>query len=478
MIMVRIGFSTLLLAGVLLGTQAKAEEVVIGDDKTSNLAISVYNSNLAFVREVRAVPLVQGENVFAFEGVAKELRPETVRIKADNISVMEQNYDFNLINQNNMLQEYVGKEVKTALFNPQTGQTVYDKAMLVNANFGQPVLQFSHGIEANFPGRVIFEQVPKHLRRKPTMVVTLKSPQGGMMPIQIAYLTRGITWKADYIADVKTDDTLALNGWITLTNNSGVDYRDALVQVMAGKVNVEEVARNYAAPMMTKGMGLSVMSSAESAMPEMEAMGAADYYLYTLPNRTTIKDMQSKQVILLSKDNVKFEKKYVQNSTLPMYRHVQVTDLQKVNPDIVFKVLNKPEHNLGLPLPAGTVRFYENDSKNNAQFLGESRLEQLAVGEDAELKLGKSFDISSKSRIVNVVSISKEISEVEAEITFKNGKSESVTVEFLQNFSSRFEILAESLKSQKKDSSTLKWEVSIPAKGETVLTFKVRLTNN
>lgn len=461
-----------------LASIAQADEVVVGSDKVSDMAISVYNNNLAFVKDAREVALEQGVNQIAFEGVAREMKPETVRIGADGVSVIEQNYDYNLLNPTNILQESVGKTVKTALYNQQTGQTTYDSAKILDASFGVPVLQFEYGIETAYPGRLIFENVPSHLRMKPTFVASLNNEAAATKRIEMAYLTGGVSWKADYTADVNGEDTLDLNGWITLNNNSGADYDNAAIQVIAGSVNQESFASTgYAVPMMAKaarGMVMENGAMMDTAMPAQEALG--DYYLYTLPMKATVKDKQSKQVSLLSQNGVKFEKTYKMQS--PLYITYQVSEnyFKKANPEIIFNLKNVKEDNLGTPLPSGIVRFYDKDSKGASQFLGESRINQLAIGEKAELKLGRSFDIFASGKIISSKKISEDVTDQEVEIEFNNAKDKAVKVEFLQNVGFIWKIMEESIPSTREQASTPKWVVDVPANGKATLKFKIRVS--
>lgn len=470
--------AALLMAGTLLSSTASAEmkENLIGKDKAINTSISIYNNNLAFVKDMRNVNLNKGDNLVAFEGVASQMRPETVRIAAPEIIVTEQNYDYNLLNQQNIMQEYVGKTVKTAVYNQETGQSTYSNAKVISSNFGQPVLEFDYGIETNFPGRVIFDEIPEKLRRDPTFVATIKSANAKEKQIEMAYLTGGVSWKADYIADITDENILNLNGWITLNNDSGTDYENANVQLIAGNVNME----SFIATKIVRGFGVKnmavesvAMDMAGAEMPVQEPMG--DYHLYTLPEATTIKDKQSKQVNLLSQNNVKFEKKYQLSSPSYIGFGIQKNEFKKANPDVMIKIVNVKKDNLGTPLPQGIVRFYDKDSKNQSQFMGESRIAQLAVGEKAELRLGKAFDIFAEGKIKSARRISEKVYETDAEVIINNAKDKEIEVEYMQNFGDNWEILSESIKSEKENSGTAKWIVKIPAGGKLTITYKVRI---
>lgn len=470
----------LVAAGLLMPASsalASDKEILLDNDKSVEMAISIYNNNLGFVKDVREVNLNKGSNSVAFIGVANRIKPETAMLSAAGVEVVEQDYNYNLLTPINIINESVGETVKTALYNQQTGQTTYDSAKIIDSNYGNPILQFSYGIETNFPGRIIFEKLPENLRAKPTLVVKMNSKDAGAKKLELAYLTSGISWKADYVAEIKTKDALTLNGWITLNNESGIDYNNALVQLIAGNVNQvsPEIAPRQMMFAARKAMAENaMMDTAAGASVSNEAF--ADYYLYTLPVKTTVKDKQSKQVSLFVKDDVKFSKEYKLTSPLYVGINMSGSEFEKANPEVMFKINNAKEAGLGLPMPSGTVRFYEEDSKQNMQFIGESQVPQLATGEKTELMLGKSFDISAKGKVANINKISKDIYEADVEITFKNAKTEQVIVNFEQNLNNTWQMLSESIKSEKKSANVAKWEVNVPANGEAVLKFKVRIT--
>ncbi len=455
--------------------QAADNDIVVDNDKTVDMAISIYNNNLAFVKDTREVNLDKGYNRTAFVGVASQIRPETAMLFGSGIKVIEQNYDYNLLTPQNILTESVGKTVKTALYNEKTGETVFDTAKIIESSYGVPILQFSYGIETNFPGRVIYESLPQNLRAKPTLVVDLENDKKSSKKLELAYLTNGVSWKADYIADITADDRLNINGWITLKNESGVDYKDARVQVIAGNIN--QVSAVSVMPRMMKAMGRAAMNvnydAVETASVTQESF--ADYYLYNLPIRTSINNNQSKQVSLITKENVKFEREYKLTSPLYLGLGMGENDFEKQNPDVIFKIENKAASNLGIPMPQGIMRFYENDSKGSLLFAGESNVQQTAVGEQMKLTTGKSFDIFAKGKVANVKSIAKDLTEADVEITLNNAKNEVVTVVFEQNFGGGWEIVSESIKGVKKSAHAMEWKVEVPAKGKTVLTYKVRL---
>lgn len=472
-------FLTLSLSGLLLSTSfafAAETEIKLDSDKNVGTALSIYNNNLAFVKDTRRINLDQGKSLIAFEGVASRIKPETAMLIGSGIMVLEQNYDYNLLTPVNILNESIGTTVKTAVTDPETGKDIFDSAEILNSNYGSPILKFSYGVETNFPGRIIYEKLPENLRTKPTLVINLNNAQSGNKDLELAYLTNGISWKADYIAEIDNKDKLNLNGWVTLKNESGTDYNNAKIQLIAGSIN--QVASNDMVPMprmmLAKAAGpQNFIAEDSAAMPAREAF--SDYYLYTLPQKATLKDQQSKQVSLMSKDAVKFTKEYRLASPLYLSLYNSSDEFTKQNPNVIFKLVNNKASNLGEPLPGGTVRLYEKDSSGNLQFIGESRLEHSAVDEKIDLETGKAFDIVAKGKITKNEVISKDMREISVEVTFDNAKTEKAAVVFEQSFGEGYSILSESQPSKNKNARTLEWNFEIDPQSSLKLTFNVRI---
>jgi len=474
--MTRSALYLLVAAGVAGAAAAEAKEIILDNSKNSDVAVSIYNNDLAFVRDRRAAELSVGMNSVAFKGVAEKIMPETAMLVGNRIKVIEQNYNYNLLTPVNIINESVGKTVKTALYNEKDGTTSFDEAKILDSNYGNPILQFSYGIETNFPGRLIFDSLPENLTSRPTLTAEVQAEAPGENKLELAYLTRGLSWKADYVAEITGEDNFNLNGWITLNNESGADYKNAQVQLVAGNVNVVSAVQVRPAMYAVKAMRNAEMAVADSVSGAAVQDALADYYIYTLPFKTTITDKQSKQVALMSKENVKFSREYRLSSPLYFWLKMRDSEFNRQNPEVVFKITNNAESHLGQPLPKGVVRFYEADKNNQLQFLGESHLNQLATGDDAELKIGQSFDLAVKGKVTSIKNIAKNMTEAEVEVKFNNSKDKAETVAFEQNFNNSWDILSENIKHEKKNASLAVWKVEVPAKGQAVLTFKVRLT--
>lgn len=475
-----------LLAGaaILAAANVQAAENVLSDEK-ADVKISIYNQNMALVKDNRQVNLTVGINEIAFEGVATQIRPETALLFADGVRVLEQNYDYDLMNANNIIEKSVGQKVKTITVNPSNGENIFDSATIVSANYGNPVLQFAYGIEPNFPGRIVFEQMPAGLRSKPTLIAKVSSDDSADKDLALAYLTNGIGWKTNYVAKVSGADKLDLTAWVTINNQSGADYKNAQIQLIAGEVNQAPTAP-VAMRMMAKNM-----LAADSASAYQEAAVAAEdvsgYHLYTLPERADIKDNQTKQISLIEKNSVSYRKEAFLSSPLYFYPDSS-SEFKQQHPQLVYVLNNVEADNLGIQLPAGVMRFYENDSNGNLQFIGEDSISHTAKGEELRLNLGQFFNVYANGKITNVSKLSEEkkptanlncqmlstFYEYQVEVSFHNGGNSDETAVFEQNLPQDAVVTSSSLSGTAENVGTYKWQFAVPANGQTKLTYKVK----
>ncbi len=470
-------FYTSLCSFLLLPQISFGAEIKLDKDKSVSTELSIYNNNLGFVKDTRKIELPSGKSIIAFEGVASRIKPETAMLQGQDITVIEQNYDYNLLTAHNILEASVGKSVKTAMTDPETGKDVFDTAEIITFNHGSPVLKFSYGYETNFPGRIIYNELPSNLRTQPTLLIHVDTKQAGFQDLELAYLTNGISWKTDYIAEITSPNELTLNGMVTLQNNSGTDYKDAKVQLIAGSIN--QISSQPIAPrnmMLAKSAAFDSVAAEGAAAPTREAI--SDYYLYNLPIATTIKDQQTKQINLMSKTGVKFRKEYKFFSPLYLNLYGNASNFENLNPNVIFRLANNTDSNLGEPLPGGIIRLYQKDKGGNLQFIGESNLKHTAVNKDIELNTGTAFDVSAEGKITKNETLGKNIREYGVEINFTNNKDETVEVVFEQNFGNTVSLLSENIRSEKKSANTKVWRFNVDPNSKQDLTFSVRITGN
>jgi len=358
--------------------------------------------------------------------------------------------------------------VRVIRTDPDTGEETVEDAKVLSVADGV-VLQIGDRIETQAPGRIVFSEVPANLRSRPTLVTKLTSLAEGKVPVELDYLTGGLAWSADYVAELAPDEsTIELKGWVTLTNTSGTTYRDAHLQLVAGEVN--QVTQALAAQMKT----MEAVAPAAAPAP-MTEQSMFEYHLYTLARPTTIAENQTKQVELLTGHGVPVRKEYRFDNVVNSFNS-RYGEGERVNADVRLIFENTEQAQLGIPLPKGIVRVYKADAEGNAIFVGEDAIEHTPKGETVKLVLGQAFDITARGKQTDFEIVGDNVYESAYEIEFKNAKKEAVTVLLSQYFPAQWKILQESLPSRKADASTENWQVSVPAEGSTALTYRVRVT--
>ena len=385
-------FWYLMLASLAINGYVQAKEPQVLPANNNTLSLSIYNSNLALIKDSRPARLESGVNEVIFDGVSRDIQPETAIIYGQGIKVLEQNYSYNLINEDNLIKQAVGKEVLTVRESPDDGENIFEKAVILGVDSGKPILRFKYGIETDFNGRVVFHEIPADLSNKPILAAKINSNSSGDKLLNLAYLTSGLSWKTDYVANINNKTSLDLTGWVTINNESGIDYNNAKIQLIAGDVNIVRPAMQPRM-MLTKSFGITD-NAIEATSVEPEQINS--YELYTLPSITTIKDKQKKQISLIEKNDVKYHKEFDLRS--PLYFGSN-NEFKKAHPDITAVIENNTDSNLGISLPAGTIRFYEKDKNGNLQFVGSNNITNTAKEETMRLNLGKAFNLVANGKI-------------------------------------------------------------------------------
>lgn len=467
--------ATTLMTCLAASAPAFADEVQVTPDQQTSVAVTIYNSDLALVRDSRKVTLAQGENDLAFINVSGGIRPETALLTAqdDPISVIEQNFDFDLLTSQKILEKSVGQQIRVMRTNPQTGQDSSEDATVLSVAEGSVVLKIGDRIETAVPGRLVFSAVPSNLRTQPTLVVKLTSEKAGETPLVLSYLTHGLSWAADYVAELSPDEkTIDLNGWVTLTNQSGITYNNAKLQLVAGNVNQVQQVMQPMAPMMRT----DVMAAAPAKMQEQAAF---EYHLYTLDRPTTIQQNQTKQVSLLTAASIPVQKTYLFSNLTQNYGGYldrSAADPQRVNASIRLKFENDEASKLGIPLPEGVMRVYKAETGGDAIFVGEDHIDHTPKNEYVDLTLGEAFDVTARAKQVSFDKISEHVYESSYEIELKNAKKELITATIRESMPGSWQMLQESNKHEQINSATAQWQVSVPSEGSSKLTYKVRIT--
>lgn len=417
----------------------------------SLLELTVYNHDLALVRETRALTLPKGRGSVEFRDVPAQIRPRTLIVEPDArapFRIVEQSYEFDLMSQDKILEKYVGR---TLNWIQEDGERV--QGTLLGMAQG-PVYEVGGEVVFEVPGRLALPSLPEDLRARPTLVWRVQAPKAGARDVDVSYLTGGLSWSADYV--LQLDDTGgrgALQSWISVENRSGATYADARLMLLAGDVNV---VRERVMPVMAKGER-AMMAMAEDAVSE-ESVG--DYHLYTVPGTTVLKDKEIKQISLFQAEGVPVEK---------VYRLEQ--GREKV--DVVHIVRNTEKAGLGLPLPAGVVRVYGRSGSGARQLLGEARIDHTPRDEKLELRTGQAFDIVAERTRTADRKRGERSRETSWEIAIRNRSERPVTVEVREAAGGEWTILHATHEAVTLDANRFRFDVAVPTGGESVLAYTV-----
>ena len=438
------------------------------EDQT-DVAVTVYNNNRALVRDRRSIKLLPGESALRFMDVASAILPETVSLRSLNdpgtLKILEQNYEFDLMSPDKLMEKYVGREV--TLVNKDSDYNFYEQpATLLSVNNG-PVYKVEDKIYLGHPGVVVLPELPEELIAKPTLVWLL-SNEGTDHEVEATYLTEGMNWRADYVLTLNREETaLNIEGWVTLTNQSGAAYTNAQLKLIAGDVNVVQ-------PEFRREKVNVVADFVAGAAPMMEEEAFAEYHLYTLQRRTTIRENQTKQVSLLSGDNVAVEKHYEFRGEVNFYSG-PIEALRDQNADVFLNFQNREENGLGMPLPGGIMRVYQADQSGMLQFSGEDRIRHTPKNEEVRLTLGKAFDVVGDRTQDDYKALGPNRHEAAFTIVVRNRKDTAIKVDVVEPMPGDWTIIEESLPHVKKDAGTAIFTLDAPADGEVKLSYRVRV---
>jgi hypothetical protein len=424
----------------------------------ANLAVTVYNDDLALVQDTRQLDLRAGRTRQEFPGVSGRISPETVTLAAEGVGVVEQNFDYDLLSPSKLMEKAVGEEVTLIRTNPATGAELRERAKVLAVN-GGVVLQIGPRIEVlrddGLPVRVVFDGVPENLRPRPTLSVTVDSARSGPRPVTLSYLTRGMGWKADYVTLFdETAGTIDVQGWVTLTNTTGTTFDNADTLLVAG--NVGDVNGGY----RPSRLSLEQAGTEDSGR---ERLG--DFYLYPLKERTTIANQQTKQVSFLDVTGAAAHRAYV-------YRNGWLgTQDQPGSASTVLQFSSSRNQGLGDALPAGTVRVYQKDQRGKAQFVGENRIDHTPMGSDISLTTGEAFDVKVQPVVEKRERVSDNRWRTTMRYTLSNARPKPVMVDLIQGgLWGDVRIASESEKSIRRSADEALWRVSVPANGKTIVT--------
>ncbi len=440
-----------------------------GKEQTIDIAVTVYNNNYGLIRETRALSLPVGEVELEFQDVAALIDATSVAVVSKTapgkFRVLEQNYRYDLLNRQTLLDRYLGMELEFIRAADGSDFREVRKGRLVS-NQGDLIVEFESGIEINPAGTIAFHDLPDNLLAKPTLVWMLDNQVGDKQLIEASYLTNGLSWQADYVAILdESDSGLDLTAWVTLENRSGADYKNAQLKVVAGDVKRVTVARQ---PVMLEMQDFGAKAMRDS----MQEESFFEYHLYALDRKTNLANNETKQVNLLARDGVAVTKHLEVESSAQVYGFDQNT--LKKNARVILRLDNSEQNNMGIALPAGRVRVYKADSSGALQLVGEERIKHTARDEQVELELGESFDVVAERKQTSFRKRGERESEVSYEIEVRNRKQVEQQVKVIEHLTGDWVITQESQAHHKVDSGTVEYEITIPKGGVKIISYSAR----
>jgi hypothetical protein len=450
-----------------------------GDQSTSlsdqtDLNVTVYNSNIALIRDVRNLALPSGTFRLKFMDIAATVNPATVHFRSLNepekLGVIEQNYEYDLLEPAKLLHKYVGKEVTVVRTYQDNGTTKREeiKATLLSDNNG-PVWKIGNDIVTGmFAESYRFPEVPANLYERPTLLMSLENSGARKQQIEASYLASNLSWNADYVLTVARDDKNAdLDGWVTVVNNSGTTFRNARLQLVAGELNRVQ-------PPAPMGAAVRESFMNKAAAPQFQQESFSEYHLYSLGRKTSVEDKETKQISLLQGSGVPVEKIFMVNGQNSYYRNQQAPGAPLKDPVMVYyKFKNEEKAGLGIPLPAGNVRVYQKDSKGGMLFAGEDRIDHTPKDEFVNIHIGNAFDVVAEHKQTYYKRIDTHVSEMEFEVTLRNHKDGPVTVQVNEPIGGDWEMLSSTYKFTRTAAFAAQFIVPVAKDGTSVLRYRI-----
>lgn len=456
------------IVSLFLSTISYAEPIRSTAEDQKAVAVTVYNNGLGLVKDVRGISVSKGQGELNFMDVASGIQPVTVSVRAlkdpTSFRVLEQNYEYDLMDASKILDKYVGKTVKIENWNQfQDRKDIVEATLL--SNEGQ-IYRVKDEIYLGYPGTKIVPEIPNNLISKPTLAWLYESSASGPTDLEVSYLTSGISWNADYVLLVDAlDQNADLSGWVTIDNHSGATFKDAGLKVVAGNLNAAPV------PYAARGVEKSAMLAA--AAPSFAEQAFFEYHLYDLQRKTTIKNNETKQINLLEASGLKIQKEYlVQGQQYWYFQQYNGADLKRPV-EVYVQLMNTKANRLGIPLPQGTIRLYKKDRQGSEQFIGSDQIKHTPVDEKVRVKVGEAFDIICERKQTDYKQLTSRSNESGWQILLKNHKDEDVVVSLIEPMSGDSKVISSSHPAKKESAFLIRFDVPVPKKSETTVTYRV-----
>ena len=469
---------------LLAGLPASSNSLPAAEAQDKSVELTVYNQDMALVSETRPVALESGLNEVVYTDVAAQIDPTSVSFKSltdpTGTTVLEQNFEYDIVDSFKLMQKYIDQEIVVETQDSQvyTGTLLNaaDNIILQGADGSVVMLSRDQIRNVNFPA------LPDGLRTRPSLVWLIDAEQAGDHETQVAYITNGIGWSADYVMLLNEDSTaFDLNGWVTLDNRSGAAYTDATLKLVAGDVNVAQQ------PELTRydAMAMEVPPAPAPAVQQREFF---EYHLYQVERPVTVKNNQTKQIEFVTGADVPVTKTYVYNGAAgygfygsPIQDQGYGADTGNTDVSVMLEFRTDADSNLETQLPAGRIRMYQEDVDGSPLLVGEDRIDHTPKDETVRLTVGNAFDIVGERVQTDYRQLGDSGAEETFRITLRNHKDVDVDVRVVENLyrSSDWTITDQTIDGtaaeyEKLDSNTVQWTVPVPANGETELVYTVQ----
>lgn len=456
----------LLVVGSYAAFSATPREVTFRSTPES-VDVTVYNSNLGVIKEVRTEELDTGHNIVYFKGVASQIDPTSVHFKdltSPGTSVLEQNYEYDLVNKDKLFEKYIDQEITIRINNGENKET--KTGILLSYSGNEVILKDSSGkILILNADEVELPALPKGLITQPTLKWLVDSEKTGNHSIELSYMTGGMNWNANYVAVVDKDDKKTdLTGWVTINNNAGTTFENAKLKLVAGDIHRVQ----QAIPSARYAYELADEEAISGAQFQEENL--FEYHMYTLQRPTTLMNNQQKQVTLFNAPEVSVVKEFVFDPAKRYYW--DSSSSTKVN--VMLNIKNSEKNGMGLALPKGTVRVYKKDSEGKLQFIGEDSIDHTPKEEEIRLYLGNAFDLVAEKKQTKYNRISDRVVETSYEVNLRNHKDEDVFINVLEHPYGDWEVTQTSDDYEKKSSTEIQWTIKVPKGNDATLEYTIR----
>ncbi len=440
----------------LLNSSLHAQTTVDDTTKRESLAVTIYNDNLGVVRDVRKFDINDGWSEIKMRDVPSLIDPTTVKITARNhpkdLNVSEQNYEYDLVSQEKLLEKYIDHTITVV-----DDKGLKTEGTLLALEADKLTLKTANGITMlpNLTRYTIdVPSLPAGLITQPTLVWRIDASRSlSGEPLEVLYQTAGLNWHAEYIAALSEDDkSLDLTGWVSLENTSGASYPNAKLKLVAGAVHRAPVQQLY-------GKSRGMMQSDMAAPDQMQEHAMFEYHVYDLQHPTTIKNNEIKQVSLLEANGVAASKHYTYNGGR--------------NVDVTIDFVNSESNHLGMPIPMGTIRVMKRDKDGSLEFVGEDHVEHTPRDEKISLTVGQAFDLIGTRTVTDSRNLGNSAQTETIEVLLKNHKDEDVTIDVLENVGTSWDITKNSMDFEKKNASEIVFHVPVKARGEQKLSYTI-----